>query len=121
MHFAPDEVFFGGGLWVPDASGLARVRGAIAAKPAAWKKVVADKAFVKTFESLLGERLSRPPQGFDPSHPFIEDIKRKSFFVRHYADPKLAQSPRLVGEVDAAFKTLGPLMKFLCGSLGVPY
>jgi len=121
MHFGPDEVFFGGGLWTPPPDALALVREAIAAKPAAWKKAVEDKAFRKAFSGVRGEALTRPPRGFAPDHPLIEEIKRKSFYAMREDDQRLAQSPALVDEVAATFKALSPLMKYLCGALGVPY
>jgi uncharacterized protein (TIGR02453 family) len=121
MHFAPGEVFFGGGSWMPDPAALASIRTAIAARSAAWKKIAADGAFRKTFGEVRGEALSRPPRGFDPGHPLIEDIKRKSFFAMHDAEPKLAQSPALVGEVAAALRAAGPLVRFLCAALDVPF
>ena len=121
MHFAPGEVFFGGGLWMPPPDALSKVRDAIAGKPATWKKVCEDKNFRKHFDGVKGEGLVRPPRGFDAEHPYIEDIKRKSFYAMREADQKLASSPALVEEVGAAFAALSPLMKFLCASLDVPY
>ncbi|HTQ14074.1 MAG TPA: DUF2461 domain-containing protein [Rhizomicrobium sp.] len=121
MHFAPDRVVFGGGSWMPEPDALAKIRAAIAARPAAWKKIEADAAFRKTFAGVSGDALSRPPRGFDPAHPLIEAIKKKSFFALHESDAKTACSPRLVGEVAAAFKSAGPLMKFLCAAQGAPY
>jgi uncharacterized protein (TIGR02453 family) len=121
MHFAPADVFFGGGSWMPEPDALAKIRGAIAAKPSAWKKIAADTAFKKTFGTVQGDALSRPPRGFAPDHPLIADIKRKSFFAMHEADQKLAQSPKLVGDVAAAFKAASPLMKFLCAAQGAPF
>jgi uncharacterized protein (TIGR02453 family) len=121
MHFAPDEVLFGGGLWMPPPEALAKIRGAIAAKPAAWKKVLEDKSFGKHFGGVRGEALTRPPRGFDAAHPFIEDIKRKSFYAMRQATPKLASSPALVDEVADTFAALSPLMKFLCAAVEVPY
>ena len=121
MHFAPGDVMFGGGLWMPPPDALARVRGAIAAKPQAWKKVLADKAFAKQFDGVSGEALSRPPRGFDPELPYIDDIKRKSFFAMREADVKLASSPALVGEVSETFAGSKPLLKFLCGAVDVPF
>jgi uncharacterized protein (TIGR02453 family) len=121
MHFGPDEVFFGGGLWTPPPDALAKVREAIAAKPAAWRKATEDKAFRNAFDGVRGEALTRPPRGFDPEHPLIEDIKRKSFYAMREESPKLAQSPALLGEVTETFKALSPLMKYLCGALEVPY
>ena len=121
MHFAPGEVFFGGGLWMPPPDALGKVRTAIAEKPAAWKKVLTDKSFRKHFDGVRGEGLSRPPRGFDAEHPFIEDIKRKSFFAMSGSDVKTASSPKLVGDVAEAFTGAAPLMKFLCGAVEVPF
>lgn len=121
MHFAPGEVFFGGGLWMPPPEGLAKVRETITGKSAAWKKLVEDKRFRAHFGSVRGDGLVRPPRGFDPEHPFIEDIKRKSFYAMQESEVKLATSSTLVDEVSDSFAALAPLMKFLCGALEVPY
>ena len=121
MHFAPGEVFFGGGLWMPPPEPLAKIREAIASKPANWKKVGENPAFRKHFEGVQGEALTRPPRGFAPDHPFIEDIKKKSFYAMHEVSPKVASSPALVDEVAETFSALSPLMKFLCAAVDVPY
>ncbi len=121
MHFAPDEVFFGGGVWMPEADALNKVRRAIADQPKSWKKVVEDKTFAKTFDGVHGDALVRPPKGFDPEHVYIGDIKRKSFFAMHESTPKIAQSASFVDEVDGAFRAAKPLMKFLCDALGAPF
>lgn len=118
MHFGAGEVYFGGGMYMPDAPALGRIRDAIVQKPAAWKAVKADKAF----GDLGGDDvLSRAPRGYDPEHPLIEDIKRKSFFAMHEADVKLASSPKLVDAVSNSFAAASPLMKFLCAAVGVTF
>ena len=122
MHFAPGEVFFGGGLWVPPSEALAKVRGVIAAKPEAWRKATSGAAFAKVFpEGVAGEQLSRPPRGFDPGHPYIADLRRKSFFAMHRTDEALALSPALPDAVEEAFKAMSPMMKFLCAAIDAPY
>jgi uncharacterized protein (TIGR02453 family) len=121
MHFAPDDVFFGGGLWMPPPAALAKIRNAIASQSASWKKVLSDKSFASRFDGVGGESLSRPPRGFDTGHPFIDDIKRKSFFVMDEGSTKLASSPKLVDEVAETFAAARPLLKFLCGTLDVPF
>jgi uncharacterized protein (TIGR02453 family) len=121
VHFATDEVFFGGGIWMPDSEPLNNVRRAIADDAKAWKKVVEDKAFTKAFKGLEGEALVRPPKGFDPGHPFIGDIKRKSFFAMHESSVKVATSAALIDEVDGAFRAARPLMAFLCKAVGAPF
>lgn len=121
MHFAPDEVLFGGGLWMPPSDALHKVRWSISTKPAAWAKIKADKTFAKRFGSVEGEALSRPPRGFDPTLAHMTDIKRKSFFAMREETPKLTQHPKIITEVSETFKSASPLMKFLCNALGVPY
>lgn len=121
MHFEPDEIFFGGGVWMAEPDALQKIRRTIADKPKAWKGVVEDKAFKSKFDGVRGEALVRPPKGFDPGHPYIDDIKRKSFFAMHESVPKVAMSAHLVDDVEAAFKAAKPLMKFLCDALDVPF
>ena len=121
VHLAPGEVFVGGGLWMPESDPLARIRGAIVAKPDLWKKAVAAKKFVAHFGELDGESLTRAPRGFDPNHPLIADLKRKSFVATRMSSERAAQSPAFVAEVAASFRTLGPMIEFLCAALDVPY
>ena len=121
MHFAPDEVFLGGGLWMPEADALGKVRMAIAESPAAWKKILNDRNFRKHFDGVRGEALARPPRGFDPSHPCIEDIKRKSFFAIRECEVKIAQSADLIDEVTDTFRSASPLMRFLCKAVGAAF
>jgi uncharacterized protein (TIGR02453 family) len=121
MHFAADEVFFGGGMWMPPSDALAKIRDAIVKKPASWKAVNGDRAFAKAFDGVEGEGLTRPPRGFDPEHPLIDDIKKKSFFAMHESSVKAASSSKLVDEVAQTFAAASPLMKFLCNAQGVKF
>lgn len=79
------------------------------------------QAFTHRFGSIRSEGLTRPPRGFDPEHPLIEDIKRKSFLAIQEAKPALAQSPKLITELSAAFAAAAPLMRFLCQAVGLPF
>ncbi len=121
VHLAPDEIFFGGGMWMPEPEALLKIRERIAAKPAEWKKVAGSKKFAQIFGGIEGEQLTRPPRGFDPAHPFIADIRRKSFVAGREATAKTAQSPGFVTEVAETFRALSPLIRFLCAALDVPY
>jgi uncharacterized protein (TIGR02453 family) len=121
MHFAPDEVFFGGGIWMPDAEPLGKIRRAIADAPKTWTKIVGDKAFKSAFGGVEGEALARPPKGFDVEHPLIGDIRRKSFFAMHKSSPKAMQGPAMLDEIEASFKAAKPLMAFVCDALDAPF
>jgi len=121
MHFEPGEVFFGGGIWMPETSVLRPIREAIAADPDGWIAATRSNGFKRRFGEVEGESLKRPPAGYDPDHPLIEDLKRKSFFAVQEVDPKLATTPRFVGEVEKAFVALVPMMRFLTEALGLSF
>jgi uncharacterized protein (TIGR02453 family) len=120
IHLAPKEVFVGAGLWMPAPDALLKIRTGIAAKPAQWKKIVSDKRFVSTFRGVEGEQLQRPPRGFDAGHPFIADIRRKSFVIGCDSSEVQARSPYFVAETAGSFAAAAPFMRFLCSALSVP-
>lgn len=121
MHFAPKEVFFGGGLWMPEPDDLNKIRHAIAGKPKEWEKVKTTLAATKLFDGVEGDALARPPKGFDADHPQIADIKRKNFYVMHKSNEKVAQSAGLADQAMEAFSAAKPFMSFLCKSVDVPF
>lgn len=122
LHLAPGEIFYGGGMYMPEPPALLAVRTAIAESPAAWKKVLTAASVTRAFGGLSDiESLAKPPRGFAPDHPFIEDIKRKSFFVTQESNEDAAAKPAFVNDVAKAFADAAPLMQFLCKAVGAKY
>ena len=121
MHMAPDGVVYGGGTWKPPKPELERIRHAIADDAAAWSRVVEDKGLIDCFGSVKGDGLKRPPRGFDPDHPHIEDIKRQSYFAMYHGDAKEAERADFADRVEQAFRAATPLMKFLNKALDTPF
>jgi uncharacterized protein (DUF2461 family) len=96
------------------------VRTRIAERPKEWRS--ARDAVEKKLGGLSDEdALSRPPRGFDPDHPMIEDIKKKSFFAGVERDETAAGSPAFVRAVAKAYADAAPLMKFLCNAVGANF
>lgn len=120
LHIAPGDVFAACGIWHPEAKALRSIREHIVAEPAAWKRASGGKKFLETFE-LSGDRLSRPPKGFDPDHPLIEELKWKDFIGVEQLPQSFVTNDALPTELAKHFKTGVPLMKFLCAALGVPF
>lgn len=121
VHFEPEQILFGGGIWKPDGTTLLKIRSAIVDNPSAWQAAVHEKSFVRRFGELRGERLKRPPRGFDSNHPLIEDLKLKSIFVMQQDTPELACSKRFITAVEKAFTKASPMMSFLAFALDLPY
>ena len=121
IHLSPDEVFAGGGVWGPPSPALLAIRETIRDDPRAWQKIINGKAFVQRFGEIRGDRLTRPPRGFDKDDPMIEDIKRKSFFAMEQKKKSSVHKPEFPDEIEASLREAKPLMAFLCKALDVPF
>jgi uncharacterized protein (TIGR02453 family) len=121
VHLQPRECFVGLGIWMPDGPTTRKIREAIAEDPAAWKKAAYGKRFTDVFSLGDGEKLKRPPRGFDPDHPYVEDLKRKSFTAGVKVSQKQVTAPGFVDDYAKMCKAGSPFMKFLCDAVGVPF
>jgi uncharacterized protein (TIGR02453 family) len=114
LHLEPGECFVAGGMWMPEPAALQSIRERIAERPADWKKARGD---LDRDEGAL----KRPPRGFDPEHPMIEDLKRKSFT----ASVPLSDSQMKRADLTKTFvrgcERISPLMKFLASSVGAKW
>ena len=121
FHLEPREFFLACGMWRPEAEALLAIRTRIAERPDEWRQATKNRAFVRVWKAVTGDKLKRPPRGFDPDHPCIEDIKFTDFLGVADLPRGLISSPGLVDHVAKAFAAGTPLMKFLCAALGLPY
>ncbi|MDP6182860.1 MAG: DUF2461 domain-containing protein [Gammaproteobacteria bacterium] len=120
FHIGVDECFLGGGMWRPDGPALQRIRERMIEKPEEWQKILRSRKFAKNFE-LRGETLKRPPRGFPPDHPYVDDLKRKDFIGIANFDHGLILSPDIVDYALERYAAAQPLMRFLCDSQGLEY
>jgi uncharacterized protein (TIGR02453 family) len=120
LHLEPGNCFAGAGLWHPDASSLGQVREAIVAHAAQWQRVNSAKAFTSRFASW-GERLKRAPSGYDPQHPFIEDLRRKDFVTIVRFTEGEACAPDFIDWFTESCRIAGPFMQFLTQAVGLPW
>jgi uncharacterized protein (TIGR02453 family) len=111
------------GLWEPDSATINAVRAKIVASAGGWKKAV--PAAFRTAYTFEGESLKRPPKVNDEpvaeDHPFIEDLKRKSFAACTTFTEKQAVAPDFVDRYVESAKAGEPLMRFLCEATGVKF
>ena len=116
IHVEPGEVFLGAGLWRPDKDPLAAIRTAITDDPKAWCRVRDDKAFTERW-SLAGESLKRPPRGVDPSHPALEDLKRKDHIATSPLPVSALMGPDVVDVLMERFQSARPYFAYLVKAL----
>lgn len=120
LHIAPGSSFLGGGIWHPQPAALRRIRQFLVDNPRSWQAAVSAEAFRQRFR-LDGERLSRPPQGFDPAHPLIEDLKFKDFVASAPLNDEAVIGSGLLETVLAHYRELAALMDWLCGALDLEF
>jgi uncharacterized protein (TIGR02453 family) len=119
LHLEPDNVFLGAGIWRPDGPSLGRIRDAIVEDPGRWKRAVGAKAFREGW-AISGESLKRPPRGYDPGHPLVEDLKRKDFIAVSELSERDACVPGFLRKVASGYRSTRPFVRFLTGALDLP-
>ena len=103
-----------GGMYMPGPEELAAVRRAIAEDGRKLVKLVTEKRLVKAVGRLQGEKLVRPPKGFDDAPADVAELlKHKQLYFYILLDGKLALTPRLRREVVERFRLLVPFVDWL--------
>ncbi len=120
LHLEPDNSSVGAGIWRPEARALKSIRDAIAEEPKKWERATSGREFRSSF-GMAGESLKRPPRGYDPNHPFIEDIKRRDFAVGSPLPDGQVCSPDFMEMLLEAFRASAPFTKFLTQAMGLPF
>jgi uncharacterized protein (TIGR02453 family) len=120
LHLAPGNVMVVAGVWRPDSPSLSKIRDAIAAGPEEWQAVVSEPGFASRYE-LAGESLKRPPAGYDPEHPAIDDLKRKDFVAVSPLAERDVTARAFPDRLAERWRAASPFMRFLCRALDVPF
>lgn len=117
FHLEPGgNSFAAGGLWMPEAEVIKKVRQEIDYNWDEFSKIIHQKKFTAMYKALQredGMALSREPKGYEKDNPAIEYIKLKSWVATTaFTDAQLTSST-LAKDIIAAFETLQPLVLFL--------
>jgi uncharacterized protein (DUF2461 family) len=68
---------------------------------------------------IEGESLKRSPAGYDPTHPFIEDLKRKDLYsMTRFSDSDVCR-PDFIDDFVKACARTAPVVAFLTKALGL--
>jgi uncharacterized protein (TIGR02453 family) len=120
LHLEPGGSFAGIGVWHPEPPTLEKIRQAIVDDPAAYKKAIGSAGFKKRF-ALEGDSLKRPPRGYDPEHPLVEELKRKDFVGACPLDEKDIVKPGFDRRLGEVFRDGAGFVRYLCQALSAPF
>jgi uncharacterized protein (TIGR02453 family) len=117
IHLEPGgKSFVGGGLYMPDAGIVGKIRQEIDYNYAEFLKIVQNKKFVAQYGGLdfsEGMSLVREPKGYEKENPAITYIKLKSWVATAPLSDSALQDKNLATQLTKAFEYLQPLISFL--------
>jgi len=120
LHLEPyGRSFMAGGIYQPAADSLKRIRQEIDYHGDDLITIVNAPRFRNIFEDLQGEKLKRPPKGYDTNHPQIEWLKMKSFLAMCPAQDSTITQQNFLPQVLEVFQAIIPLNKFLNTAIGI--
>lgn len=107
LHLEPEACYIGGGIWMPEAEAVKRIRAVIDRQDHRWLKVRKQVAFSDE------DKLKRPPKGFEADHPLIEDLKLKSYITGFTLSEAEVCSPDFLETTLTHFRKVDKLVRLL--------
>ncbi len=115
VQVSPKSVGIAAGAYMPGSAELFAIRTWLAANHAEFRK--AAKGPEKLMGKMTGNSLTRSPKGFDPAHPAADLIRGKGWLYWIELEAKLAESPKMLGEVIKRFRAAAPVVEMLNAGL----
>lgn len=103
------------GIWHPQPTVLKSIRNEIAFNLDQYEKIINEKKFIYTFGKVSGNKLVRPPKGFNKEHPAVEYLKHKDFVVTHEIEDIEVCSDDFKSYCIDKFKIVKPFSDFFHG------
>jgi uncharacterized protein (TIGR02453 family) len=116
FHCSPGNSFMGGGLWMPEAADLKKVRQEIDYNWDEFQAIIKNKTFKKIYGDLYqgdDSKLSIVPKGYEKDNPAVEYLKLKSFIAETRLDDDELVKSTLHKKTVTAYEALQPLLKFI--------
>lgn len=115
IHLEPgNKSFIAGGVYMPDAEKLAKIRQEIDYNPKNLLSIMNRKSFKKYFDDLDDfDKLKTAPKGYPKDHEHIHLLQHKSFVVSHAFTDAQVTDKKFVKNLAAVCKEIMPLNTFL--------
>lgn len=115
LHIQPgNKSFVAGGIYMPDAPNLSKIRQEVDYNGEKLLKILKDKKFKKWYNGLDDfDKLKTMPKGYSVDNPYIDLLKNKSFIVSHSFTDAQVKDKKFLKNVAEAYKAIKPLNEFL--------
>lgn len=123
IHLAPGSCFTGVGLWHPETAVARELRQAIHDDVDGWAAAIKTKQVTNTWSITPDddEMLKRVPPGLDPTHPYADDLRMKSFMAGATLTQKQVTTAGFDQDLASMFTRASRFTGFLCEALGLPF
>jgi len=110
VHFEPGASMLAGGLYMPPAETLKKIREEIYYQADDFKKIINKKDFVSCFGEMDDPgKMKNPPKGFSKEFPDINLLKFRTYAVMHPVPDELVIRDNYQEYALAVFRILYPL------------
>ena len=113
LHIQPGASFLAGGIWMPPADVLKKIRQEIDYSGNQLEEILSNKALKKHFSGLEGEQLKTTPKGYEADHPYLRYLKFKSFILSCHISDEDIHSGKFREMAVERFRLLKPFHGFL--------
>ena len=114
IHIEPSgKSILAGGAYMPPSPWINAIRQEIHYNAKKIKTVINGKEFKNYFGEIEGEKLVRPPKGYEANDPEIELLKLKSLLAVHKLSDKEILAKDFLAHTAKVFKVLYPFNAFL--------
>ncbi|MFC3415956.1 DUF2461 domain-containing protein [Algoriphagus hitonicola] len=117
LQIQPGNSFFAGGIWMPEAENLKKIRREIDYSGTELEKIEHSAEFKKLFSGIEGEKLKTSPRDYEADHPYIEYLRLKSFTVSHPIADKDVNSGNFINLALDGFSVMKPFNDFLAKAI----
>jgi uncharacterized protein (TIGR02453 family) len=121
LHLEPGNCFAALGLWQPATAHAQAIRAAIAGRPQAWIDATRRPPFSPPYAMGEGNPLVRPPQGFAPDHPLLDDLRRRDFTASTRLTQARVTAPGFLEDYAATMRAGAPFLRFLCQAVDLAF
>lgn len=115
LHIDSVECFLAGGIWMPEANDLKKIREEIDYNFEEFTSIINKSSFKKFFPNGLDREAFtiRPPKGYEETNPAIEFLKLKSFTVSHTIDASKIMGKDFIPTILEGFEAMQPYVIFM--------
>ena len=117
MNIARGNSYLACGFSSPNAADLKRIRQDIDRNSNEWREVLKNKAIVKNFKEMVGEKVLTQPRGYDKDNEAIDLLRHKQFTFKHSFTDKEVQAPDFVQTVNTIYQSIRPFFDYMSAVL----